>query len=258
MAKDPASKVSTRLRREAKVGKAKHGKRLTALLKSVDPLELHTPEDAIAKVKANANAKFDETVEASIMLGVDPRHGDQMVRGTVNLPHGTGKSRKVAVFAKGEKAEAAKAAGADEVGAEDLVERIQKGWDGWTSFDIFVASPDMMAGVGRIGSILKQKMPNPKAGTVTQDVAKVVKEIKGATRAEYRVEKAGIIHAPIGKASFSEDQIKENLLVLVNALVKAKPATSKGRYLKKIALSSTMGPSVLLDTVITQKSSDKI
>src|SRR6185369_15116032 len=157
-------------------------------------------DDAIKKIKSLATAKFDETIEVAINLGVDPRHGDQMVRGTINLPHGTGKSRKVAVFAKGDKADEAKAAGADEVGAEELIEKIQKGWAGWADFDLLVATPDMMPLVGRLGSILKQKMPNPKAGTVSPNIGQVVKDIKGATRAEYRVEKAGIIHAPIGKA----------------------------------------------------------
>lgn len=254
----PGAKMSTRQRREARVGKPKHGRRYLALARQVErgvPLAL---EEALAKVKTLASAKFDETVEVAVNLGVDPRHGDQMVRGTVNLPYGTGKSRKVAVFAKGDRAEEARAAGADEVGAEDLVERIQKGWSGWTQFDLFVASPDMMPLVGRVGSILKQKMPNPKAGTVTPNVAQVVKDIKGATRAEYRVEKAGIIHCPIGKASFPVEHLQANFLTLLNALIKAKPAAAKGRYLKQISLCTTMGPSVKVDTTLAQKAAERI
>lgn len=254
----PGPKVSTRQRREAKVGKNRHSKRYTALLKQIPRGEELPVEEALAKVKELATAKFDETVEAAVNLGVDPRHGDQMVRGTVNLPFGTGKSRRVAVFAKGERADAAREAGADEVGAEDLVERIQKGWTGWTSFDLFVASPDMMPLVGRLGSILKQKMPNPKAGTVTPNVAQVVKDIKGAARAEYRVEKAGIIHCPIGKVSFTVDQLQANLLTLLNALIKAKPAAAKGRYLKHITVCSSMGPGIGVDVTLAQKSAERI
>lgn len=193
------SGLSTAARRKAKVGRPRHSKRFLAIAKGVDSVKLYELDEAIAKIKSNATAKFDETVEAAINLGVDPRHGDQMVRGTTNLPHGTGKSRVVWVFARGEKAEDAKAAGADVVGAEDLVERIQK--EGGASCDILVATPDVMPLVGRLGQILKQKMPNPKAGTVSPNVGQVVRDIKGATRAEYRVDKNGIIHAPIGKAS---------------------------------------------------------
>jgi len=254
----PGPKLSTRQRREAKLGRARHSKRYEAIRKQLAAAELLPPEEAIARVKTLANAKFDETVEVAVNLGVDPRHGDQMVRGTVNLPYGTGKSRKVAVFARGEKADEARAAGADEVGAEDLVERIQKGWDGWTQFDIFVASPDVMPLVGRVGSILKQRMPNPKAGTVSPNVAQVVKDIKGATRAEYRVEKAGIIHCPIGKASFDQEHLVQNFNVLLNALIKAKPAAAKGRYLKKITVSSTMGPGVGVDTALAQKAAERL
>jgi large subunit ribosomal protein L1 len=191
--------MSTAARRAAKAGRPKHSKRYFETAKKVAPEEVLGVDDALNKVKELATAKFDETIEVAVNLGVDPRHGDQMVRGTVSLPHGTGKSRKVAVFARGEKADEARAAGADEVGAEDLVEKIQKGWGGWADFDLLVATPDMMPLVGRVGSILKQKMPNPKAGTVSPNVGQVVREIKGATRAEYRVEKAGIIHAPIGR-----------------------------------------------------------
>lgn len=254
----PGPKLSTRQRREARVGRPKHGKRYMELVKKVNPQELLSPDEALAKVKELATAKFDETIEVAVKLGVDPRHGDQMVRGTVNLPYGTGKSRKVAVFAKGEQADAAREAGADEVGAEDLIEKIQKGWSGWTEFDLFVATPDMMPQVGRLGSILKQKMPNPKAGTVSQNVAQVVKDIKGATRAEYRVEKAGIIHAPIGKASFPLEHLRANFLTMLNALIKAKPQAAKGRYLQKINICSTMGPSVNVDTMLTQKLAERI
>src|SRR5258708_12341123 len=196
----PGAKLSTRQRREAKVGKPKHSKRYTALTKKVNSEELLTPTDALNRVKELATAKFDETVEAAVNLGVDPRHGDQMVRGTTNLPHGTGKSRVVWVFARGEKAEDAGAAGADFVGAEDLVERIQKA--GGADCDLLVASPDMMPLVGRLGQILKARMPNPKAGTVSPNVAQVVKDIKGAPRAEYRVDNNGIVHPPIGNANF--------------------------------------------------------
>ncbi|HXG24288.1 MAG TPA: 50S ribosomal protein L1 [Chthonomonadales bacterium] len=254
----PGPKLSTRQRREARAGRPKHGKRYMELVKKVNPQELLSPDEALAKVKELATAKFDETIEVAVKLGVDPRHGDQMVRGTVNLPYGTGKSRKVAVFAKGEQADAAREAGADEVGAEDLIEKIQKGWSGWTEFDLFVATPDMMPQVGRLGSILKQKMPNPKAGTVSQNVAQVVKDIKGATRAEYRVEKAGIIHAPIGKASFPLEHLRANYLTMLNALIKAKPQAAKGRYLQKINICSTMGPSVNVDTMQTQKLAERI
>jgi len=196
-------------------------------------------------VKQAANAKFDETVEVAVRLGVDPRHGDQMVRGTTTLPHGSGKSRKVAVFAKGEKAQEATDAGADTVGAEDLVEQIR---NGWRDFDILVATPDMMSIVSRLGRTLGPRMPNPKSGTVTQDITKVVRDIKSAARVEYRVEKAGIIHMPIGKVSFSTEQLVVNFHALVSALMKAKPATAKGRYLRTITISSTMGPGVKVDT----------
>jgi large subunit ribosomal protein L1 len=202
------------------------------------------PTDALTRVKEAASAKFDETVDVAVRLGVDPRHGDQMVRGTTTLPHGTGKVRRVAVFAKGEKAQQATGAGADVVGAEDLVAQIQ---GGWREFDILVATPDMMPIVGKLGRTLGPRMPNPKAGTVTQDVDKVVRDIKSASRAEYRVDKAGIIHMPIGKVSFTVEQLSENLGALLSALLKAKPAAAKGRYLKKITVSSTMGPGVNVD-----------
>ena len=250
--------VSTKQRRDAKVGRHKHSKRFLEIAKKASSDEPIHFEEALNKIKELATAKFDETIEVAINLGVEPRHGDQMVRGTVNLPFGTGKSRRVAVFAKGDKADQAREAGADEVGAEEHVDKIQKGWAGWAEFDLLVATPDMMPLVGRLGSILKQKMPNPKAGTVSANIGQVVKDIKGATRAEYRVEKAGIIHAPIGKASFPVENLKANYLTLLNALIKAKPQAAKGRYLKKISITSSMGPSLLVDSVSTQKSAERI
>jgi large subunit ribosomal protein L1 len=218
-----------------------HGKRYRELATKVDRSREYTPEEAIALVKELKSAKFDETVDVAVRLGVDPRHGDQVVRGTTTLPFGTGKSRRVAVFAKGEKAAEAQAAGADEVGDEDLVAKIQ---GGWRDFDVLVATPDMMKVVGRLGRVLGPRMPSPKSGTVTQDVARVVSEIKGATRVEYRVEKAGIVHAPIGKISFPDEQLLSNFGALLNALIKAKPATARGRYLRSISVSPTMGPGV--------------
>ncbi len=254
------SKISTRQRRESKLGKPKHSKRYAALSKQINKDEVLPPLEALERIKSLANAKFDETIEVAVNLGVDPRHGDQMVRGTVNLPFGTGKSRKVAVFAKGDQAAQAEEAGADVVGAEELIEKIVKGWTGWTSFDLFCATPEMMPIIGRmgLGPILKQKMPNPKAGTVTPNVAQVVRDIKGATRAEYRVEKSGIIHCPIGKASYPVENLYQNYLTLLNALIKAKPSAAKGRYLKGIHVTSTMGPSLAVDTQLTQKLAEKI
>ncbi len=248
--------VSTAARRHNKVGRTRHSKRFLALEKSAGIGKIYEHVEAIAKIKELATAKFDETIETAINLGVDPRHGDQMVRGTTVLPYGTGKSQVVWVFARGEKAADALAAGADVVGAEDLLERIQK--EGGASCDILVASPDMMPLVGRVGQILKQKMPNPKAGTVSPNVAQVVKEIKGATRAEYRVDKNGIIHAAIGKASYPAEHIEKNLLALINALLKAKPSASKGKYLKKISLTSSMGPSLQLDAAMVQKIAETV
>ncbi|MDO8684233.1 MAG: 50S ribosomal protein L1 [Armatimonadota bacterium] len=210
--------------------------------------------EAIEMVKKAANAKFDETIDIAVRLGVDPRHGDQMVRGTTTLPHGTGKGRKVAVFAKGDKAKEAEDAGADVVGAEDLVTKVQ---GGWADFDVLLATPDMMGMVGKLGSILRARMPNQKAGTVTMDIGQVVKDIKSASRVEFRVEKAGIVHAPIGKVSFSGEQIQENLLSLISALIRVKPSAAKGRYLKKVTISSTMGPGVDLDTQKLQLLAEK-
>jgi len=220
------------------------GKRYQEALTKVQKLEESGPEDALAAVKEAASAKFDESVEVAVRLGVDPRHGDQMVRGTTSLPHGTGKVRRVAVFAKGEKAQQAQEAGADEVGAEDLVQKIE---GGWRDFDILVATPDVMSMVGKLGRTLGPRMPNPKAGTVTMDVDKVVRDIKSASRVEYRVDKAGIIHMPIGRVSFSAEQLTENFAALMSALLKARPAAAKGRYLRKITVSSSMGPGIDVD-----------
>ncbi|MGE5553279.1 MAG: 50S ribosomal protein L1 [Betaproteobacteria bacterium] len=219
-----------------------HGKKYADSLKLIEREKLYPVSEAVRLVKETAKAKFDETIEAHIRLGVDPRHADQQVRGTVVLPHGTGKTVRVAVFAKGEKAREAEEAGADIVGAEDLAERIN---GGWTDFDVAVATPDMMGLVGKLGRILGPRglMPNPKTGTVTMDIAKAIKDIK-AGKVEYRVDKAGIIHVPIGKASFDEEKLAGNFRTLMGAVVKAKPAAAKGTYLKKISLASTMGPGV--------------
>ena len=220
----------------------KKGKRYAELTKLVDRTNNYDPQEAVALVKKLANAKFDETIEAHIRLGVDGRQADQQIRGAVVLPHGTGKEVKVLVFAKDAKAEEAKAAGAEFVGAEELIPKIQK--ENWYDFDVVVATPDMMGVVGRLGRDLGPKglMPNPKAGTVTMDVANAIKEIK-AGKIEYRLDKSNIIHVPVGKASFSEEALAENYKALMDAIMKAKPSALKGQYLKSIALSSTMGPS---------------
>ncbi len=218
----------------------------------MDAEALLEPTPALELVKSLASTKFDESVEAAINLGVDPRHGDQMVRGVTTLPHGTGKSRRVMVFAKGPRAAEAEAAGADLVGAEELVEQVQKDQVDWKQYDLILATPDMMGQVGKLGATFKQKMPNPKAGTVSPNIGQAVTDIKKATRVEYRVEKAGIVHAPLGKASFTTEQLQENFNALLDALVKAKPAASKGRYLKKISISTTMGPSVKIDPLRAQ------
>ena len=228
-------------------------KRFKALVAKVDPAAVFETVPALEMVKTLATAKFDETVDVAINLGVDPRHGDQMVRGTASLPFGTGKSRKVMVFAKGDKAKDATDAGADLVGAEELIEQVQKGTLDWKQFDLIMATPDMMAQVGRLGATFKQKMPNPKAQTVTPNIAQAVSDVKKAARVEYRVDKAGIIHAPIGKVSFTADQLDKNFHVLLDALVKARPTAAKGRYVKKIAVSSSMGPSVAIDPMVAQK-----
>ncbi len=212
---------------------------------SIDRTAFYELAEAVKLVKENAKAKFDETVEIAVNLGVDPKHADQMVRGMVSLPNGTGKNTRVAVFAKGDKADEAKAAGADLVGADDLAEKINKGE---MNFDRCIATPDMMAVVGRLGKVLGPRglMPNPKLGTVTPDVAKAVKEAKGG-RIEFRVEKAGVVHAGVGKASFSEDALAENVRTFIGAINKAKPSGAKGSYLKQVSLSSTMGPGLKLN-----------
>ena len=211
----------------------------------IDPRKLHTLDEAVKLIKARANAKFDETIEVAMNLGVDPKYPDQQVRGVVSLPNGTGRSARVAVFAKGAKAEEAKAAGADIVGAEDLFETVN---GGKIDFERLIATPDMMALVGRLGKVLGPRglMPNPKVGTVTMDVKKAVADAKGGA-VEFRVEKAGIVHAGIGKASFSEDQIKQNVKAFIDAVAKSKPTGAKGTFVKKVALSSTMGPGVRID-----------
>jgi large subunit ribosomal protein L1 len=224
---------------------AKAGKRLNKAWQAIDRGTHHEVTDAVKLVKEHAGAKFDETIEVSMNLGVDPRHADQMVRGTVQLPNGTGKAVRVAVFAKGDKAEEAKAAGADLIGAEDLAERIQ---GGEIAFDRCIATPDMMSVVGRLGKILGPRglMPNPKLGTVTQDVSAAVGAAKGG-QVEFRAEKAGLVHGGIGKASFSEEAILENLRAFVDAVLKAKPSGAKGTFVKKIAVSSTMGPGIRIE-----------
>jgi len=224
---------------------AKFGKRTRAARENFVGKNLLKVADAVALVKANATAKFDETVEISVNLGVDPRHADQMVRGTVTLPNGTGKTVRVAVFARGDKAEQALKAGADIVGAEDLMEAIQ---GGKIDFDRCIATPDMMPIVGRLGKILgpRNLMPNPKIGTVTPDVAEAVKAAKGG-QVQFKVEKAGVVHAGIGKASFDAKKLEENLLAFVDAVSKARPAGAKGTYMKKVCVSSTMGPGVSVD-----------
>jgi large subunit ribosomal protein L1 len=220
-------------------------KKAKKIAETVDSMKLHSVDEAIGVIKANATSKFDETVEVAIALGVDPRHADQMVRGVVTLPKGTGKTVRVGVFARGDKADEARAAGADVVGAEDLLEIVQ---GGKIEFERCIATPDMMGLVGRLGKVLGPKglMPNPKLGTVTPNVGEAVKAAKGG-QIEYRVEKAGIIHAGIGKASFKAEDLRQNFDALVDAVVKAKPSGAKGKYLKKVAVSSTMGPGVKVD-----------
>ena len=224
---------------------AKYGKRTTAARAAFEGKANVSVSEAVALVKGNANAKFDETVEISMQLGVDPRHADQMVRGTVTLPNGTGKTVRVAVFARGDKADEAKAAGADIVGAEDLMETIQ---GGTIDFDRCIATPDMMAIVGRLGKVLgpRNLMPNPRVGTVTMDVKEAVEAAKGG-QVQFKAEKAGVVHAGIGKASFTAEQLEQNMLAFVDAVGKARPSGAKGTYMKKIAVSSTMGPGVTVD-----------
>ncbi len=224
---------------------AKEGKRIRSAREGVDPMKLYPLDDAIRLVKERATAKFDETVELAMNLGVDPRHADQMVRGVCNLPNGSGRTVRVAVFARGAKADEARAAGADVVGAEDLVETVQ---GGTIDFDRCIATPDMMPLVGRLGKVLGPRglMPNPKVGTVTMDVAGAVKAAKGGA-VEFRVEKAGIVHAGVGKVSFEDGKLVENIRAFADAVARAKPAGAKGTYIQRIAVSSTMGPGVKVD-----------
>ncbi|HEY9574615.1 MAG TPA: 50S ribosomal protein L1 [Lachnospiraceae bacterium] len=226
----------------------KRGKRYLEASKAFDKQNLFDPAEAISLVKASASAKFDETVEAHIRTGCDGRHADQQIRGAVVLPHGTGKTVRILVFAKGAKADEAVAAGADYVGAEELIPKIQN--EGWFEFDVVVATPDMMGVVGRLGRVLGPKglMPNPKAGTVTMDVTKAIADIK-AGKIEYRLDKTNIVHVPIGKASFTEEQLTENFQTLIDALNKAKPSALKGQYMKSVTLASTMGPGVRVNPV---------
>lgn len=226
----------------------KRGKKYLESAKLIDRMTQYEPEEAIDLVKKTAVAKFDETVEAHIRLGVDGRHADQQVRGAVVLPHGTGKKVRVLVFAKGEKVSEAEAAGADYVGGEELIPKIQN--EGWFEFDVVVATPDMMGVVGRLGRVLGPKglMPNPKAGTVTMDVTKAVNDIK-AGKIEYRLDKANIIHVPVGKASFTAEQLSDNFNTIMDAIIKAKPSSAKGQYLRSVTIASTMGPGVKVSTV---------
>ena len=225
----------------------KRGKKYVEAAKLVDRMTQYEPEEAIDLVKKTAVAKFDETIEAHIRLGVDGRHADQQVRGAVVLPHGTGKTVRVLVFAKGDKVSEAEAAGADFVGGEELIPKIQN--EGWFEFVVVVATPDMMGVVGRLGRVLGPKglMPNPKAGTVTMDVTKAVNDIK-AGKIEYRLDKANIIHVPVGKASFSAEQLSENFNTIMDAIVKAKPSSAKGQYMKSVTIASTMGPGIKVST----------
>ena len=226
----------------------KHGKKYQDSVKSFDKQKLYDPREGLEAVLATAKAKFDETIEVSARLGVDPRHADQQVRGAVVLPHGTGKKVRVLVFAKGDKAKEAQEAGADFVGDEDLVKKIQT--ENWFGFDVCVATPDMMGVVGRIARVLGPKglMPNPKSGTVTMDVAKAIADIK-AGKVEYRVDKTAIVHVPVGKASFEEGKLTENLKTLMEAIIKAKPSAAKGAYIKSAVISTTMGPGIKLNSL---------
>ncbi len=223
----------------------KEGKRVRSAREGVEPTKLYPIQDAVKLVKERAQAKFDETIEVAMNLGVDPRHADQMVRGTVVLPHGTGKRVRVLVFAQGDKAQEALRAGADEVGGDDLVKRIESGW---LEFDVALAAPDMMGMVGRLGRILGRRglMPNPKSGTITFDLERAVREVK-AGRVEFKVDKGAIIHVPFGKASFEPEQLADNLATLVDAVNRARPAAAKGQYFRGLTVASTMGPGIRVD-----------
>ena len=226
----------------------KHGKKYIDSVKLIEPLKAYDPEEAIDLVCKTSKAKFDETIEISVRLGVDPRHADQQVRGAVVLPHGTGRTVRILVVTKGDKVKEAEAAGADFVGGEEMVQKIQT--ENWFGFDVMVATPDMMGVVGRIGRILGPKglMPNPKSGTVTMDIARAVSDIK-AGKVEYRVDKTAIVHCPIGKASFSPEKLRENLVTLMDAINKAKPSAAKGTYVRSVYLSSTMGPGIKVNSL---------
>lgn len=231
----------------------KRSKAYRQAMELIDPERLYAPQAAMAIAKQTAKTKFDPTIEVSMRLGVDPRKADQMVRGTVNLPHGTGKTARVIVFAAGEKAEEARAAGADEVGSDELIDRVAAGW---TDFDAAVSTPDLMGKVGRLGKVLGPRglMPNPKTGTVTMDVAKAVEDIKGG-KIEFRVDKNSNLHFPVGRASFSEDQLTDNYLAALDEILRAKPSAAKGRYVKKVTVSATMGPGVPVDPQATSRGS---
>jgi large subunit ribosomal protein L1 len=228
------------------------GKKFKAAAALVDRTKSYGLDEAIGLAKKTARTKFDETVDLAVNLGVDPKKADQMVRGTVVLPHGTGKKVKILVFAKGEKEKEAREAGADYVGSEDLAEKIQK--EGWTDFDTVVATPDIMGLVGRLGKVLGPRglMPNPKTGTVTFDVARAIQEIR-AGKVEYRVEKAGIVHVPVGKVSFDENKLLDNAKAVLESIMKAKPSSSKGKYLKNVTISTTMGPGIKMDLAVIEK-----
>ncbi|MFZ8910080.1 MAG: 50S ribosomal protein L1 [Candidatus Nanopelagicales bacterium] len=229
----------------------KRSKAYRQAMELIDPDQLYAPQAAMAIAKQSAKTKFDPAIEVSMRLGVDPRKADQMVRGTVNLPHGTGKTARVIVFAAGEKAEEARAAGADEVGSDELIERVAAGW---TDFDAAVSTPDLMGKVGRLGKVLGPRglMPNPKTGTVTMDVAKAVEDIKGG-KIEFRVDKNSNLHFPVGRASFSEDQLTDNYLAALDEILRAKPSAAKGRYVKKVTISTTMGPGIPVDPQATSR-----
>ena len=226
----------------------RHGKRYQAAVGALDREQLHSPEEALRLVKDAASAKFDETVELAVRLGVDARAGEQMVRGTVTLPHGTGKSPRVVAFARGEAAQQAEEAGADIVGAEDLVAKIE---GGWKDFDVLVAAREMMRVVGRLGKRLGPRMPNPKAGTVGEDIGAIIRDLKGG-RVQFRMDRTGVVQSAIGKASYEPEKLTENFSTLIGAILRARPAAAKGQYLRKIAVSSTMGPSVSVDPSAAQ------
>ncbi|MCH8199061.1 MAG: 50S ribosomal protein L1 [Chloroflexi bacterium] len=230
--------------------KAKTSKRYDEVAKLVDRTKLHTIDEAVELLKKTASTKFTESIDLAVRLGIDPKKGEQNVRGITNLPHGTGKSKTVAVLCEGDDVKLAEDAGADFVGDEDLIKKIQ---GGWKEFDIMLATEGMGKNIGKIGKFLGPKTPNKRNGTVTSDIAAAVKEIKAATRIEYRIDKAAIIHLPLGKVSFTEDQIKENFRVAIDALVRAKPSGAKGRYLRSVTLSSTMGPGIKIDPALAAK-----